>query len=194
MGFCSLVSFWRGTQRHQSHHDEVSMNLRACGIRKASVFFSVKLQWQPGVPPSNKPTSHGPTLPFLILFGCLQILKRWKFYSILKLSITFSQCSKTTFTIVSSSRGSLKLKRLLWIFPSLVIPLYESQAHLYLDPLGVIPTHSTQGYESFFFKLCTVIHLSLSKTADKPADILPGFAQSPLQPPREQCHNKLCWF
>lgn len=115
----------------------------------------------------------------------------------MKISIyidTFHNVFTTTFTIVSSSRSPLKLKRLLWIFPSLVIPPWESQVHLYLDPLGVIPTHSTQGYESFFFKLCTVIHPSLSEPAGKPTYILPGFTLSPLQSPREQRHNTLCWF
>lgn len=88
----------------------------------------------------------------------------------------------------------MKLKCRLWIFPSLVIPLCESHAHLYLDPRGVTPTHYTRGNESFFFKLCTVIHTSLSEPVDKPTDILSGSALSSLQSPRKQCHSKLCWF
>lgn len=36
--------------------------------RKASLFFSAKLHWQPSVPPSNKPTSPAPLLPSLIFF------------------------------------------------------------------------------------------------------------------------------
>lgn len=177
MGFCSLVLRWCGIQPLESHRDEVSMSHRACGITKASVSFRVKLHWQPSVPPSNKPTSPAPLSLFLILLRCPQILKQWKLHSILTQFAFF----------VSSNRSSVKLKCLLWIFPSLVIPQCESQAHLYLDPLGVTPTHSTRGCESFFFKLRTVIHASLSKPADKPADILLGSA---LQSPTKRCHNK----
>lgn len=41
-----------------------------------------------------------------------------------------------------------------------------------------------------------VIHPALFRNQQgKPTDILPGFASSPLQPPREQCHNdKLGWL
>lgn len=44
---------------------------------------------------------------------------------------------------------------------------------------------------SHFSLNCAVYSTEL---ANKPTDFLLGSALSPQQSPREQCHNKLCWF
>lgn len=154
MGFCTLVSVW-------------------CGSSSNTVMWSAReLQFSPVLYCTDSPAflfqipwSHI-AFSTTVLLRYLQMLKQWKLHFTLAFSITafhFHNALKQTLTIVSFSRSSVKLTCRLWIFPSLVIPLCESHAHLYLAPRGITPTHYTRGNESFFFKLCTVIHTSLSE-------------------------------
>lgn len=71
-----------------------------------------------------------------------------------------------------------------WISWALVIPKHifisiPWELHLLILPMS----HCS-------LKLCSVIHPSLSKPAEKPTDTLSGLSQSP----REQRHNKLRWI